>query len=196
MYHENRMIIGRNTVTPVTGLPGFEFTGYETEQAPPDGLDAKILELRRKAPYASLAEIAKWAGTHKMKVKRVLDKYPLQVEENTAPAKTSAPVARTDSGLRITGTPPTSENPALSKNPVNLSPTVEPREDAFARGSGKSTAGHYHHPAHKEDNRTLEEKLAALAAAMEPAEEEETLTFSQRFKKQVAQKNIERRRRR
>lgn len=87
VYHEKNVVIGRTSEpTGENGLPGFEFIGYETEQQqlelllPRDGLEAKILEYRDKAPQASLGEIAKWTGTHKMKVKRVLEKYHAKSE--------------------------------------------------------------------------------------------------------------------
>lgn len=156
VYHEKNVIIGR-TSSPAGGidLPGFEFIGYETEQQqlelllPTDGLEAKILEYRDKAPQASLGEIAKWTGTHKMKVKRVLEKYHTKSENlnskseslnagaGTGKANTVAP-SFSSTGLKPGGPEssilhadsrrnvnlPTSPSPSPGKTPVNTAVTA------------------------------------------------------------------------
>jgi len=226
VYHQNRVVTGRNTVTPVTGLPGFEFTGYGTEHSqlmltPPIGeLEARILECKRKAPNASLAEIAKWTGTNKMKVKRVLERCcegnpgNLNSESETltsnpsrgefgSPGHISKPGAkdnqRTD--FRIRGNDGLHNqlravSPGLSKGVTPVTPNLKP--ETVNAGLTNSFTGdvkpsnHPSGPGVTKPERTLEEKLAGLKAEMGLTPDGKELTYSQQLKKRLAQARMQR----
>lgn len=203
VYHQNRVVTGRNTVTPVTGLPGFEFTGYGTEQGqlvlPPEagGLEAKILEYRQKAPHASLAEIAKWCGTNKMKVKRVLERYPVNLENQYSESETLATSLSRDypkpsANISDTGTKdniPMDFRPRVNNGvPDKYNNLTPPRLIKF-RSDGK-LPDYPPAPEVTKPERTFEEKLASLKADMGLNSDGKELTYSQQVKKRLAQARI------
>lgn len=206
VYHRDNVIVGRNASPSATDcLPGFEFIGRETEQQqwaqplPKDGSEAKILEYRSKAPYASLGEIAKWTGTNKMKVKRVLEKFEilnpkfenlpdepvLVVSSFSGTESSNSP----GSNIKLPGVP---SQPV--KKPVNTAVTpVTPNSKpaAFYPLPQHPDIRHTNEPGEEE---TLEQSLKTLDAMItsyckpQPkTESQKPLTYSQQLKKRLAE---------
>ncbi|HYG16072.1 MAG TPA: AAA family ATPase [Bacteroidia bacterium] len=199
-YNKENVITGRITpsvgrpgqavtgVTPVTPfLPGFSVTKYSTESyviSPPEGLELEILTLKCQQPELSLGQIAKELKINKMKVKRVLERYEVKFETlnskseklNSIPGhnKTS-PVSSSFNEQKV--------KKLSSPNPF-LSPAVSAQGGMPNAGPGLETV----EPLLSDPSRgDVEPSGQPSHRGVVPK-----LSFSQRLKKQIAQKNMER----